>query len=41
MKKILTVLFIVWLLKHVALLPVIDWEEHEITGIEFKVNFKL
>lgn len=30
-----------WLsiIKHISILPAIDWEEHEITGFEFKVNF--
>lgn len=41
MKQVLTVLILVWLLKHFVLLPVIDWEEHEITGVEFRINFKL
>lgn len=28
-----------WLLKHCFILPLIDWEEHEVTGFEFKIRF--
>lgn len=27
------------LLKHILILPVIDWENHEVTGVEFKIRF--
>ena len=34
---------ICWLaiFKHITFIPAIDWEEHEITGFEFKINFKI
>lgn len=41
-KKLLmlvSIFFIGWLLKHFTVLPIIDFEEHEITGIEFKIRF--
>jgi len=41
-KKILVILYIGWLtnlLKHFYILPCVDWQEHEITGIEFKIKF--
>lgn len=37
MKHIITVLLIGWLLRHVLILPCVDWEEHEVTGVEFKI----
>lgn len=42
MKKALILLCFSWLLgflKHLTILPVVDWSEHEITGIEFKLRF--
>lgn len=41
MKQVLTVLLLVWLCRHIIFLPVIDWEEHEITGVEVRIHFKL
>jgi hypothetical protein len=28
-----------WLVKHFWILPVVDWEEHEVTGFEFRIRF--
>lgn len=39
MRKLLTIFFIGWFLKHFLVLPVVDFETHEITGIEFKIRF--
>lgn len=42
MKRIITLIIVGWfmtLLKHVTLLPCVDWEEHEITGFEIKLKF--
>ena len=41
-RKALTIFFIGWLMtivKHFYILPVIDWEEHEVTGFEFRIKF--
>lgn len=29
------------ILKHIIFIPSIDWETHEVTGFEFKINFKI
>jgi hypothetical protein len=42
MKKVAVLICIGWLLglfKHFIVLPVVDWEEHEVTGVEFKLRF--
>lgn len=39
MKRILAIFFIGWLLKHCFVLPICDFENHEITGIEIKLRF--
>ena len=42
MKKLLIIFIIGWLatiLKHFYILPIVDWEEHEVTGIEFKIRY--
>ncbi len=42
MKKLLIIFLISWLatlLKHFYILPVVDWEEHEVTGFEFRIKF--
>lgn len=38
MKHIITILLIGWLLRHLYIFPCIDWEEHEVTGIEFRIK---
>lgn len=41
-RGLLTIFIIGWLttlLKHFYILPNIDWEEHEVTGIEFRIKF--
>lgn len=42
MNKVILILCIGWILtlfKHFVILPCVDWEEHEVTGIEFKIKF--
>ena len=29
------------LIKHISIFPAIDWEEHQITGVEFKISFNI
>ena len=44
MKKLAVICLIGWLLtffKHFTVFPILDYEEHEITGIEFRIKFEL
>lgn len=41
MKKLITVLFVAWLLKHCIIIPIVDWEQHDISGIEIRIKFEL
>jgi hypothetical protein len=41
MRKFLIIFIAGWfttMLRHFMILPVIDWQEHEITGIEFRIK---
>jgi len=39
LKILFVVGFLSWCLKHCLILPIIDWEEHEVTGFEFRIKF--
>ena len=42
MKKLLIIFIISWLatfLRHCFILPVIDWETHDISGFEMRIKF--
>ena len=40
-KRLILVCLIGWLsiFKHITIIPSIDWDEHEVTGFEFKIKF--
>lgn len=43
MRRVFLIFFIGWLLsisKYLTIMPLMDFEEHEVTGIEFKLTWR-